>query len=94
MRNLFLMVAFTLTATAVFAHQDETKKGGAEQKVQKEQEAQKEQEVNSEDFFCEIRNEEGVVIARCVFCDCVELAKTLLGVIKGGSENSIQKDTE
>ena len=41
MRNLFLMVAFTLTATAVFAHQDETKKGGEEQKVQKEQEAQK-----------------------------------------------------
>lgn len=54
MRNLFLMVAFTLTATAVFAHQDETKKGGAEQKVQKEQEAQKEQEVNSEDFFVKL----------------------------------------
>ena len=83
MKKFFLMVAFTFTATTVFAHHDETKKGGAdqkaqkEQKVQDEQKAQKEQESDSEAFHCSVERSNGKVV-ECYLCNCRKLAVAVI----------------
>ena len=69
MKNLFLMVAFTFTATAVFAHQKETKKEAKKEQQQKEQ--------NSDDLYCKVKKEDGSVVV-CLFCNCAEVTKAAL----------------
>ena len=74
MKKFFLIVAFTFTATTVFAHHDETKKGGADQKAQK---AQKEQESDSEAFHCSVERSNGKVV-ECYLCNCRKLAVAVI----------------
>ena len=77
MKKFFLIVAFTFTATTVFAHHDETKKGGADQKAQNEQKAQKEQESDSEAFHCSVERSNGKVV-ECYLCNCRKLAVAVI----------------
>ena len=63
------MVAFTFTATAVFAHQKETKKEAKKEQQQKEQ--------NSDDLYCKVKKEDGSVVV-CLFCNCAEVTKAAL----------------
>ena len=72
------MVAFTFTATAVFAHQKETKKEETKQEAKKEQQ-QKEQ--NSDDLYCKVKKEDGSVVV-CLFCNCAEVTKAALSGFK------------
>lgn len=63
------MVAFTFTATAVFAHQKETKQEAKKEQQQKEQ--------NSDDLYCKVKKEDGSVVV-CLFCNCAEVTKAAL----------------
>lgn len=78
------MVAFTLTATTVFAHQDETGKGGAEQKAQKEQNVQENQSTlqKSETQAKECHVEYQGIKASCSYCDCAGLLKMVIKMAK------------
>jgi hypothetical protein len=84
MKKILLMVAFTLTATTVFAHQDETGKGGAEQKAQKEQNVQENQSTlqksETQAKECHVQYQE--FKASCTYCDCAGLLKMLVKMVK------------
>ncbi len=82
------MVAFTLTATTVFAHQDETGKGGAEQKAQKEvkqddQLALQESETQAEECDVEYKGNK----ASCTYCNCRRLLRTLIREVERAEKN-------
>ena len=78
MKKMFLMVAFTLTATVAFAHHGEKEKKEAKQEVQKEQEKQL---LDSEGIYCEYT--EGDTSAYCFFCNCEKLIKAVKDKAKG-----------